>query len=231
MKGVLKRRHIHLHSKIHDHRVANPLQFIYRLTKCGELSLGLFSTAIKDPALTNTATAAHAAFPDSNDLKAKEVLLAHVIATKCLTKVITDDAMGFPSDWQSEKPNPTNLGHHEAGRTVGVHSLAVLPMYQRIGLGTVILQSYLQRIGSSEIADRVALIAHDYLVPYYETFGFQSLGKSEAQFGGGGWYDMVSLTFVNAIRNLTSIRRCFKSRKRQPIKVGLKNGKDRYGAT
>lgn len=26
---------------------------------------------------------------------------------------------------------------------------------------------------------------------YYERFGFKNAGKSKAQFGGGGWYDMV----------------------------------------
>lgn len=30
------------------------------------------------------------------------------------------------------------------------------------------------------------------LVPYYEKLGFVSKGPSEAQFGGGGWFDMVS---------------------------------------
>lgn len=28
---------------------------------------------------------------------------------------------------------------------------------------------------------------------WYERFGFQNKGPSKAQFGGGGWYDMVSL--------------------------------------
>ena len=28
------------------------------------------------------------------------------------------------------------------------------------------------------------------MVPWYEKLGFQSLGQSKAQFGGGGWYDM-----------------------------------------
>lgn len=30
------------------------------------------------------------------------------------------------------------------------------------------------------------------LVPYYEKLGFVTKGPSEAQFGGGGWFDMVS---------------------------------------
>jgi hypothetical protein len=41
------------------------------------------------------------------------------------------------------------------------------------------------------IADRAALIAHEQLVHWYETFGFVNLGPSRAQHGGGGWVDMV----------------------------------------
>jgi hypothetical protein len=31
-----------------------------------------------------------------------------------------------------------------------------------------------------------------HLVPFYEKMGFVSKGPSKAQFGGGGWVDMVS---------------------------------------
>ena len=44
---------------------------------------------------------------------------------------------------------------------------------------------------SHGIGDRVALIAHEPLIKYYEALGFENLGESKAQFGGGGWYDMV----------------------------------------
>lgn len=30
-----------------------------------------------------------------------------------------------------------------------------------------------------------------YLVSYYERFGFKHAGKSDSAFGGGGWHDMV----------------------------------------
>ena len=33
-----------------------------------------------------------------------------------------------------------------------------------------------------------------YLVSYYERLGFKCIGKSPAEFGGGGWHDMVSHT-------------------------------------
>lgn len=98
--------------------------------------------------------------------------------------------MAIPSPNDTEPADPS-LGHKEAGRTICIHSLAVLPSYQRKGLGKTLMAAYLQRIESHEVADRVALISHEPLIHYYESFGFENKGPSEAQFGGGGWYDMV----------------------------------------
>jgi predicted N-acetyltransferase YhbS len=100
---------------------------------------------------------------------------------------VTDDDMALPS---SETPDP-KLGHKQDGRTICIHSVAVLPEYQHRGLGSTLMKAYLQRMDGQGVADRVALIAHDHLIPYYEKFGFTNLGESKAQFGGGGWYDMV----------------------------------------
>ena len=73
-----------------------------------------------------------------------------------------------------------------------MHSVAVLPQFQRQGLGKTILKAYVQRMESSGICDRIALLAHDEMIRFYENSGFQSRGKSEVKFGGGGWSDMVS---------------------------------------
>lgn len=90
----------------------------------------------------------------------------------------------------SDPPDP-KLGHKEAGRTVCIHSLAVLPEYQKRGLGKTLMKAYLHRMETHGVADRAALLAHEELIPYYEKLGFENKGKSDAQFGGGGWYDMV----------------------------------------
>ena len=45
---------------------------------------------------------------------------------------------------------------------------------------------------TSGIADRIALLAHDHLVDMYEGMGFDSAGKSNVRFAGGGWNDLVS---------------------------------------
>jgi hypothetical protein len=42
---------------------------------------------------------------------------------------------------------------------------------------------------------------------WYEKLGFSNKGKSKAQFGGGGWYDLVRIYLQTSIkRQLTLIR-------------------------
>lgn len=95
--------------------------------------------------------------------------------------------MGIPSD----DPSDSSLGNKQDGRTVAIHSLAVLPNFQHKGLGTTLMKAYLDRLAKQDVADKAALIAHQEMIPYYEKFGFKNRGKSAAQFGGGGWFDMV----------------------------------------
>lgn len=73
-----------------------------------------------------------------------------------------------------------------------MHSVAILPQFQRQGLGRTILKAYVQRMESSGICDRIALLAHEEMIRFYENSGFRNQGKSEVKFGGGGWSDMVS---------------------------------------
>lgn len=61
------------------------------------------------------------------------------------------------------------------------------------------MKSYLQRMQTADVADRVVLLAHKELVPFYESLGFRNKGESAATFGGGGWYDLVSFFFHDSI--------------------------------
>jgi ribosomal protein S18 acetylase RimI-like enzyme len=93
--------------------------------------------------------------------------------------------------------NPNEPGHHPEGRTITIHSVCILPQFQRMGLGRVMFQSYLQRMGSSGIADRAALLAHGNLVAWYVgVFGFKDYGESNVKFGvpegGPRWRNLVS---------------------------------------
>ena len=54
------------------------------------------------------------------------------------------------------------------------------------------MKSYQQRMETSGIADRIALLAHDHLIRMYEGLGFANKGKSAVRFAGGGWTDLVN---------------------------------------
>lgn len=138
-------------------------------------------------------TYASARPPDSASPDKKSVLVAQVIATRCTARTVTDESMNIPSTSQPAVDLAEFYGHHEHGRTIAVHSLAVLPAYQGQGLGKTIIKAYMQRMNGSGIADRIALLAHDQLVGFYEGVGFKSKGTSEVKFGGGGWTDMVNI--------------------------------------
>lgn len=99
------------------------------------------------------------------------VLLAHIVATRSHDDVVTDEAMDYPDAYKTAKSNKSDndgddddrpsVGHQDTGRTVCIHSLAVHPKLQGVGMGKLIVKAYLQQIKSSEIADRVALICQE----------------------------------------------------------------------
>lgn len=105
--------------------------------------------------------------------------------------MVTAESMECPPDWPSRVNTNESRGHQEHGRTLTIHSLAALPEFKGRGLGKIVMKSYIQRMESSGIADRIALLTHDPLVGYYEALGFRNRGKSELSFGGGGWNNMV----------------------------------------
>lgn len=69
--------------------------------------------------------------------------------------------MDFPKDWASATSPASALGHQEQGRTIAIHSVAMLPEFQGRGLGRVLMLSYMQHMNGAGIADKLALIAHD----------------------------------------------------------------------
>jgi len=166
-------------------------KFIYRLRKCGELCLGLFTTVVPGSGITAETLPTGHPVETSRKNGAISVLIGHVVAAKTNDLAATDASMDYPRDWDSPNPNPSKLGHQEAGRTIVLHSVAILPQFQGRGLGRVLMQAYIQQMNGAGIVDRLALIAHVHKMGWYERLGFQNKGKSQAQFGGGGWYDLV----------------------------------------
>ena len=174
-------------------------KFMYRLTKCPELSFGLFSKDVI-PDESTKHKSAHLKNPPSR----KVILVAHVVATRTAAPSVTDASMAIPPNWETPSKSPSTVdgepqGHMDKGSTIAVHSLAVNPDYQKLGLGSVLMKAYIERIKSSKIADRIALLAHGPLLGFYEGLGFQNMGESSATFGGGNWYNMVSTVEMREI--------------------------------
>lgn len=137
-------------------------QFKYRLAKCGELSLGIFCTATPESSLPAETLSTGKPVETGRKNNARSVLLAHVVATKTRDGLATDASMDFPSDWETKKStDDTKIGHHEEGRTICVHSLAVLPAFQKSGIGRTLMMAYMQQMNGAGIADRLALVAHE----------------------------------------------------------------------
>ncbi|KAI0998015.1 hypothetical protein K3495_g10174 [Podosphaera aphanis] len=166
-------------------------QLIYRLSKCGELCLGIFSSVLPGSEFKAETLATGKPVETSRSDGAISVLLGYIIATKTDDTTATDDSMRVPEDWHSENPAPTSLGHQEAGRSIVIHSVAVLPAFQGRGIGKILVTAYIQRMTSAGIADNLVLISHADKVEWYENLGFTSQGLSKTQHGSGGWYDMT----------------------------------------
>ena len=84
-------------------------------------------------------------------------LLAMIHGTRTSSTVVSDASM--------------EIGSHELdGPTVGLHSLCVHPGWRAKGLGTRILKEYITRMGEEKGVERIALIAHHELAPFYERY-------------------------------------------------------------
>ncbi|KAL2815660.1 hypothetical protein BJX63DRAFT_430596 [Aspergillus granulosus] len=153
-------------------------KFQYRLGRCPELCLGLFTLPILN----------------QGEPKPRPTLVGHIVATRVASPRVTDKSMELPADWKTERLTVVDgetVGHDEAGTSIAIHSLAVSPEHQGKGVGSTLMKSYIQRIREAAIADRIVIIAHDHLVQFYESLGFTNRGPSKCQFGGGGWTDLA----------------------------------------
>lgn len=108
----------------------------------------------------------------------------------------------MPENWRSLDGEPVFvndelIGNHKYGDNIAIHSVAISPEYQGKRVGRALVRAYLEHLGRGSFgANKVVLIAHDYLVNFYESVGFKNQGKSQSNFAGGVWFDMVCLFVV-----------------------------------
>ncbi|KAH7160820.1 hypothetical protein EDB81DRAFT_839290 [Dactylonectria macrodidyma] len=166
----------------------------YRIRKSGGVCYGLFNTYRPGEAKDWRIATMDLSRPVESGRTdhAKHVMFAHILATIGKHPVITDADMEFPENWRdpvASKGSP--LGHQSSGRTVCLHSCAVCPEVQGVGIGKTAMKAYLQLMNESGMADRVALICKPYSVQFYKCFGFRDLGLSTEALAGQGWHAMV----------------------------------------
>lgn len=81
-------------------------------------------------------------------------------------------------------------GHVESSLTIGIHSIVVHPNYQKKNLATLLLHDYIQKLSNQQVGDKIAIIAKENLLPFYNRIGFITKGVSKCQHGGEEWYDL-----------------------------------------
>lgn len=129
-------------------------------------------------------------------------MFVHIIATLGCSPVVTDEDMDYPKNWlkmlHGDESSPSELvGHRPEGRTVCIHSIAVCPRLQGLGLGTATLKSYVQRLNSAGLADRVALICRQSETRFFQKCGFRNIGRSDTKTLPGEFYNMVCCSYTS----------------------------------
>ncbi|CAG8511627.1 7347_t:CDS:2 [Paraglomus occultum] len=97
----------------------------------------------------------------------------------------SDYLIGFVVGTLTSSPSLTHesMSQHEAnGKTVCVHSVCVDKLFRRRGVATRLVTEYVRRMKEGRY-ERIALISHDYLIPFYENLGFKLIGESKIQHG------------------------------------------------
>lgn len=148
------------------HERASRENIEYRLLTCPELCSGLFIREL-----------------DSNGKDVKdEMLIGHVMGTKIKGDFITLGSMKAGS-------------HLESSSTIAIHSLVIDPEYQKKNLATLLLTDYIQKLSNQEVGNRIVIIAHEHLVPFYERIGFKVVAENknvskDPDFSSTKWIDM-----------------------------------------
>ena len=105
------------------------------------------------------------------------------------------EIIGFVNGCTTDKPelpdelyhNP--LLHNAAGGYQTVFGLDVLPEYRKKGVAGELLKQMIS-LSKSRNKKGIILTCKDYLIGYYEKFGFENQGVSASSHGGAKWNNM-----------------------------------------
>ncbi|KAK1726528.1 acyl-CoA N-acyltransferase [Colletotrichum acutatum] len=162
----------------------------YRLTVCPGLCLGLFAREGKSSPgriIRQGTTLVY----NPSETSSRDDLIAHTISTKSVSSVVTDEDMAVPSAWKTDPTATYDMGHRPEGKTITLHSLAVAPNFQKLGYGKTLMAYYIEHMMETAQAERISILTYDRLVSYYEKLGFTHYGKSQSEYAGVAWHDLV----------------------------------------
>ena len=101
-------------------------------------------------------------------------IVGFICATRC--RVFTDEAMAT---------------HDATGPLLAIHSVVVSEPYRRHGIGTALIQNYMQTMESmSDGVDKVVLMAKQDLLGFYVKCGFSVLRPSDIVHGKEQWFHL-----------------------------------------
>jgi len=106
--------------------------------------------------------------------------------------------IGYVCSTQSPAESLTHesmLTHIPSSSSVCVHSICVSPDHRNKGVGSRLLREYVSRLKAAREDngapyERILLITHDNLRSFYESAGFEWIGKSPVVHGSLPWYEM-----------------------------------------
>lgn len=80
--------------------------------------------------------------------------------------------------------------HNREGMYQSIFGLDVRPEYQGRGIGRLLMDHMIHQ-AQKQGRKGVILTCKQGLIPFYESFGYQNMGRSESVHGGAVWYDMI----------------------------------------
>lgn len=81
-------------------------------------------------------------------------------------------------------------GHDPDGHNIVIFSLSVLPEHRKNGLGSKLLNRFVQQAKDLK-KKNVLLLCKTDLIPFYERHGFNNNGISNSEHGGVEWHEMI----------------------------------------
>ena len=115
-----------------------------------------------------------------------------------LVAVEDNKVVGFINGCTTDKASLPDKLYHDVklhnpnGRFQTVFGLDVLPQYRNKGTAAILLEEFIS-LAKERGKNGMVLTCKDYLVHYYEKFGFVHEGISTSSHGGAKWNDMILL--------------------------------------